>query len=479
MMAIFSQAMAKSTNLLEEDRPFQNRETCTQMIRHFMSGYRSLRPLNTHLRQEQGLQVRAALNNNRPNALVALLKTFNFQRRFIQLRLMGWWAGESLAFVKNWAAVVNLALSEKVITPTQVEEMVLAMKKRGNRLLSLGLDGSVLVRDPSFPAIRAQVNDLLMELLARGDFSPAWQAEYRQLIYQLEILPEDLENIVSALPRRLDEDQMHKVISYLQYAYSLRLKERAQALEDVAEIFLARPSSKWARHFKTWDSKFEAYQEKIRQENYGQYLAQGRSDASLLAEEESWKARQTYEKLVYGCRAYRMNKEHSAAGKTFRRFYIMTGLISSTTLYSWANWDKPKNGEWAGRLTFDLLIGTVMRWVIGFIRSNPLDPFVTKFGKNYLLSAISDLGLSSLYGLFFNEKKPTTEEQVEIKKLEDSLKMPQWDEKWQKELGTALDENINESVQAEVDYRELTLQKVAQNIQQSGNSAWITSGNRG
>ncbi|MEI8348421.1 MAG: hypothetical protein WCG27_13210, partial [Pseudomonadota bacterium] len=193
--------------------------------------------------------------------------------------------------------------------------------------------------------------------------------------------------------------------------------------------------------------------------------------------------KQIYENLTYKCRSMRVNDEHRRTEKAFRNVYLALNFLSTVTIYSYVNRDRPKDAQWFGKLGFDSVVGTIQRWFLSKMRANPLDGFWAKYYKNNIFYASTDLVVSPLYDFLFGQipkwldsRQNQAQEEL-IRKLEEK----HFDEAIVKNMvsiPTLENEEILTPERTER-YEEEILQNVTNNLYEEEKGDWIATGNKG
>jgi len=109
-----------------------------------------------------------------------------------------------------------------------------------------------------------------------------------------------------------------------------------------------------------------------------------------------------YSKIYYGCKAPKWTPERKNAGNTFKKFTLGIGTASSIGAYTYQNWDKEKNAQWYGKISYEVVWGLVTGFLGSKIISNPSNSNIAKAAKKYLLSRGTGLVDMGIYGYLFS-----------------------------------------------------------------------------
>lgn len=230
----------------------------------------------------------------------------------------------------------------------------------------------------------------------------------------------------------LDEDTLRAIFLYG--------KEDANVRVDLLKEFHHQISgNEIDENNKVWE-QFAAHKKKV-DDKKQKMIAKEETSAGKTAAQEKAKI---FEKLYYRCKTQIQGKPTPLVFKQAKHltYAIMAGSFgSSVVTYSIAHRDEEKNQKWFNELFFTLGIDLMFNYIGGrFILTNPnLNPWKGKMPMAFLSSALSDVGVSGAYALFFKSNSAEIE-----KKLKTLEKDPKVQEKLQELLKIAEENNLYE-----------------------------------
>lgn len=204
--------------------------------------------------------------------------------------------------------------------------------------------------------------------------------------------------------------------SYFQYMDSLKPKQEMIAAADLAMVGGDESSTKFLKKYrkiqksigKEKDKITKSINKKVAKENPGRTSA----ELDKIAQKEIKKYMKGYEKLSYGCRSTKMTPERKMAAATFKKFTIGIGIASTVAGYSYNNRDKPKDGQWFGKLGYELTWGVITGYLASKIISNPENGPVNIALKKYFLARGNGLIDMGLYGWMFGASNEDAEQRL-------------------------------------------------------------------
>lgn len=153
-----------------------------------------------------------------------------------------------------------------------------------------------------------------------------------------------------------------------------------------------------------------------------------------------------FEKLYYQCKTQiktNIGNESTVQAQAKKLTFALTaGAVFATVgSYSLANWKYEKDEKWFKELAFSTAITTVFTYLGGkhVLANDKLNNWTQKAPLNFLFKALGDVGISAVYGMFFNLSEEEANKKIEAIKSD-----PQAIEKMNELLEIAKNEGIYE-----------------------------------
>lgn len=193
------------------------------------------------------------------------------------------------------------------------------------------------------------------------------------------------------------------------------LKEFNNLLNRKSEDDASFVWKKFAAHKKKVDAKKEKMIAREKTEA-GKSAARGKAEI--------------FEKLYYSCKSQTRGMPTAQELKQAKKltYALAAGSFGSSLItYSGVHWEEEKNQKWFNELYFSLGIGLAFSFISGkLVMANPnLNPWTGKMPLAFLNNAVSDAGVSGVYGFLF---------QADDSELEKKLKALESDPEANKKL---------------------------------------------
>jgi hypothetical protein len=226
---------------------------------------------------------------------------------------------------------------------------------------------------------------------------------------QLENLETGLKMLDHPLPNRAN------ILDYLVFAQ--KDKKSTQALTNFAELNSESPSSSVVKTYQKLQKKADREEEKqykkLLKEFSGQAQRLTDGQIKLKARRASKAYRLRYTNNRNACRAKGTNATKIAAAKTYTKFTIQIGLVSSVIGYTTSHWDDDKDLAWFHQLFYELGFGIVSGKIKSKVISHPTDGLAVKTIKNYVVGRSLSFLDSRLYSLQFDASKDVAKAKLE------------------------------------------------------------------
>lgn len=252
-------------------------------------------------------------------------------------------------------------------------------------------------------------------------------------IYFLKLNDKEYEYVFKRL-KTSDQREFLNELSYVLWTSSLRGAKREEALGEFNlsgkynKLYLKKK-----RKFNKWEKR---NLKKLRKE------AKGTEDKSL--EQKAYLNRTRYERLAFSCSSKSVNPERLRTSKSFTRTILGAGFLSSTSGYTFANYealidsykreDSKDVLEWFSKLGYDISMAIVINYVVSKVISNSGTTYLKKLLLNY--SGTSAVLFTEIYS--FNYLMSFFEDDDKSKRLENIFNIK--DEKEFKERMEQLNE---------------------------------------
>ncbi len=193
---------------------------------------------------------------------------------------------------------------------------------------------------------------------------------------------------LESLSRQKNKATDERVHNYLQYASTLREKERIQALSDIDQLDQKEINSKHVQRFTKLEKKFS------------EKFANNVNEIS------------SYRNLYNSCHSYRPNTVNSEAVSSFKKFNMALSLGTFAASYSYYNMDKEKDQEWFLKLGYDLANTIIFSYFGSKAQSNIEDSQITRGIKSYLVARVLGLEDVAFYNSLVSTDNKKAEERI-------------------------------------------------------------------
>lgn len=223
-----------------------------------------------------------------------------------------------------------------------------------------------------------------------------WSAKEKKLfldeVKALGFTDANIKMMIDGLNMHAQPVSVVRVKQYLTYVLSLSDKEQKIALLDLAQLDGREINSK---HI----TKFLKHEEK---------LTKKFASTKMTPEQQK-----RHQELYYGCRALRPNEVNKNAARDFKRFNLSLNLGTLGASYAFYNMDKDINGEWFGKLGYDIGITLLFSYVGGNIQTKATDNQIVKSLKSYFVGRIMGGTDVLIYDPIFNHEREKAEARLE------------------------------------------------------------------
>ena len=325
-------------------------------------------------------------------------------------------------FNKNATELMNKALEKKLITSSDLDDVVANLNGR-----------TLYYFNPTRTKIYSQVDihpeklAIIDDILDHHELPLLYRKKYHQIFIEANFDTEELDLISKSIKRLpTKKDEIVLFTNYISFVNQYNDKIRREALAVIDEVFDgATPlNSKYTKKFFRDVSKSEKYEinqyekllKKYQKENGGELTPALRRRAAQEA-----KAKRTIkDRLKYGCRTKdnrRMSFEDKALiakrKANFTKFAAYSSIPLSIGSYALGHWDEDKDGEWYGKLSYEVGMGVIYSIFGAKFAANPSSSFFQKFWASYKFNALADIGSNSLYAMLFKAKESAINERIE------------------------------------------------------------------
>lgn len=254
---------------------------------------------------------------------------------------------------------------------------------------------------------------------------------------QADLTDEDLKLLLEFFPRK-EKVNKTRLKSFITYLSTLNDAQKKKAITKTSEFFKEKSDFKMVKEF----NKIQDHIEKKRLQQFEKELSllrkknpqESQSKLESMARSSSYRFKDGYEKLAFGCRASKSTPEKKRASQLFKKFVLGIGVTSSIAGYTYANYDKEFDAKWFGRLGYELTIGMVSNYLSAKILTNPNNTIIRMGLQRYLLARSFGVVDMTLYSSFFSGNKDEARA-----RLEELKKDPKFQEEMKK-LSTFLEE---------------------------------------
>ncbi|MGZ3807687.1 MAG: hypothetical protein ACXVCE_06340 [Bacteriovorax sp.] len=226
----------------------------------------------------------------------------------------------------------------------------------------------------------------------KNDWSIEDKKQFLDEAKALGLSGSNIKIMVEGLNGQAEPVSVSRAKNYLEYVLSLREKEQGMALLDLAHLGDGEIHSK---HI----NKFIAHEKKIQEK--------------VTLKAMTPKEEERYHELYYGCRALTPNEVNRNAARDFKRFNLALNLGSLGASYAFYNMDKEKNGEWFGKLGYDIGITVLFSYVGGQTQTRATDTQLVKSLKSYFFGRAMGLTDIVLYDPLFNHEQEKAQARLE------------------------------------------------------------------
>lgn len=325
-------------------------------------------------------------------------------------------------FNKNATELMNKAMEKKLITANELDDVLGSL--HGHTLYYF---------NPTRSKIYAQVDihpeklAIIDDILDHHELPLLYRKKYHQIFVEANFSTDELDLISKSIKRLpTKEDEIVLFTNYISFVNQYNDKIRKKALAVIDEVFDgATPlNSKYTKKFFRDVSKSEKYEinqyekllKKYQKENGGELTPALRKRAAQEA-----KAKRTLkDRLKYGCRTKnnrRMSFEDKALiakrKANFTKFAAYSSIPLSVGSYALGHWDEEKDGEWYGKLSYEVGMGVIYSIFGAKFAANPSSNFFQKFWVSYKFNAIADIGSNSFYAMIFKAKDSEIQARVD------------------------------------------------------------------
>lgn len=252
-------------------------------------------------------------------------------------------------------------------------------------------------------ATPSDCRSIMLDFIAKADkkenvllIKNKWPAKEKKLfldeVRALGFTDANVKIMIDGLNMHTQPISVARVKQYLTYVLSLSDKEQKTALLDLAQLDGREINSAHV-------NKFMKHEEKLTKK--------------FASSKMTPKEQKRYQELYYGCRALRPNEVNKNAARDFKRFNLSLNLGTLGASYAFYNSDKEINGEWFGKLGYDIGITVLFSYVGGNIQTKATDNQIVKSLKSYFFGRIMGGTDVVIYDPIFNHEREKAEARLE------------------------------------------------------------------
>lgn len=256
----------------------------------------------------------------------------------------------------------------------------------------------------SFQAFAQSDCNSLMRVLMNNARVDSGLENLRTYAKKLELAPEMIDEIARQWDAGVSELPTENAENWLLYVKTLLPENQLEAMQLMSAMKASDSSEKIVKRFQKIEKKIE----KKRQSHLARTLKRlqkkqpGTPIEELMQQAEA-KTRvymKSYRRLSFECRSKTMNETRKQANKTFKKFTIGIGVVSSFGGMAYANRDNELE-DWIGQFGYETVMGIITGSIASKIISNPRDSDLAKAIKKYFFSRATGLVDMALFGMLF------------------------------------------------------------------------------
>lgn len=221
------------------------------------------------------------------------------------------------------------------------------------------------------------------------------EAQYLNLRYDHNTLEQVFKEMESTFRKTFNDPKSGNTDRLVQYLDFLSYQGERDFIRGLREInTVALPSDvhgKMVKKFFNIQSRIERYELAEAQSLKRIAVSKGKSPivAERFANKMAANKARRLEELTYACKTKKFTPERQQAAKNFTKFSVGLGIASTSAFFAISNWDKDKDGQWYGKLSFEVFAAVVLSWVRAKILSAQnahVDQFFKAFFGNNVVS---------------------------------------------------------------------------------------------
>lgn len=221
---------------------------------------------------------------------------------------------------------------------------------------------------------------------------------------KLELAPEMIDEIARQWDEGVSELPLESSENWLLYVKTLAPENQLEAMQLMSAMQTSDSAEKIVKRFQKIEKKIEKKREShlARTLKRLQKKKPGTPVEELMQQAEA-KTRvymKSYRRLSFECRSKTMNETRKQASKTFKKFTIGIGIVSSFGGMAYANRDNELE-DWIGQFGYETVMGIITGNIASKIVSNPRDSDLGKAIKKYFFSRATGLVDMALFGMLF------------------------------------------------------------------------------
>ncbi len=355
---------------------------------------------------------------------VKKLGRHTLKSRLAFLKMLNARKGRFRFLTQMYADTINKMLSEKLIAPDQVSELL--VQKESSKYLLDFTYGEVQLVPKSWDGL-PNIDETMEIILARSQPSSDQVIKLRKLLSESEFTPlefNEFQKYFVKFPESEDEWKLMK--EYLSFATAMRQKHQMAALAELPRLFYPNDSGKYLDKFKKIRKSIDKFEIKQVKKQEKKALKKGLKgdEAKAFAKKQAKEMTEVYSNMKYACRSTKPTPESKYAAKRTSKFFMGMGISATAGTYAYANWDKDKTEfDWYGKLGHDLAWKFIFQYGYNAIMTDQAATFLKKVISLHVFYTPADYIEAAMYEYEFGEENTFIKEEyeriVELRKKED------------------------------------------------------------